>query len=106
MGVATSLPVTFSMPSKPGEELISRSSGPLFEGTISTPATCSPWALVAATARLMVSLSGVIGTAVPPKCRFERNSPCVAACRSMAATHLSPTIIKRQSLPADSEMNS
>lgn len=55
---AISIPVAFSMPSSPGDELTSRSKGPLLERMMSTPATERFSVLVA----LMASLrsSGVI----------------------------------------------
>ena len=41
------LPVAFSIPSKPGEEFTSNTSGPFEDCNISTPATPSPKALAA-----------------------------------------------------------
>ena len=47
---ATSLPVAVSMPSSPGEELTSMTTGPWFERSRSTPATFSPMTFAARTA--------------------------------------------------------
>ena len=53
--VAMSLLEMRSMPSRPGEELTSRMSGPRFERMMSTPATSRPMALAAALAVLRSS---------------------------------------------------
>ena len=75
---ATGLPDDFSIPSKPGDEFTSITTGPWFERSRSTPAKLSPMIYAAriATERS----SGVIFTfsAVPPRCKFERNSPSAA----------------------------
>src|SRR5690606_8568734 len=102
---AMSLPVTVSMPSSPGEEFTSMISGPLSLRRRSTPATLRPTIFAARTA--MRRSSGVMRmiSAVPPRCRLERNSPSLAV-RFMAATTLSPITKQRMSEPPASLMNS
>ena len=98
-------PVAPSMPSSPGEELTSSTSGPRLLRSRSTPATARP---ITAAARSAVSVSaGVRRTisALPPRCRLERNSPA-SAWRFIAATTFPPTTKQRMSAPRASATNS
>ena len=72
---AMSLPVAFSTPSSPGEELTSITTAPWLARSMSTPQTLSPMDLAARTA--VERSSGVSRTtsAEPPRCRLERKSP-------------------------------
>src|SRR5690606_29906045 len=103
--LATSFDVAVSIPSRPGEEFTSITSGPWLERRISTPATFRPMMRAARTA--VARSSGVmrISDAVPPRCRLERNSPSFA-WRFMAATTLPSTTKQRISAPPASLMYS
>src|SRR5690606_4548329 len=70
---AMSLPVAASMPSRPGEELTSMTTGPWFERRMSTPATLSPMILAERTAVERSSGVILISLEEPPRCRLERN---------------------------------
>ena len=91
---AMSLRVANSMPSRPGVELTSSTTGPRPERIRSTPATLSPITLAARTA--VRRSSGVISTstALPPRWRLARKSPCLAV-RCIEAT-TSPPMTKPQ----------
>src|SRR5262249_39752530 len=104
IAAATSMPVVFSIPSRPGEELTSMIIGPWADSIISTPATLRPRTRAAARAVLRYSCGRMILLAEPPRCRFERNSPATA-WRFMAATTLRPTTRARMSAPLASRMN-
>ena len=73
--VATSTPVDFSMPSRPGDELTSITTGPRFDRSMSTPHTLRPMALAARMAVARSSGVILISSARPPRCRLERKSP-------------------------------
>src|SRR5262249_12826718 len=85
IAVATSTPVAVSMPSRPGEELTSITSGPRLERSMSTPHTLRPIERAALSA--VARSADVIFTACasPPRWRLERKSP-FAPERSIAAT--------------------
>src|SRR5207248_7617995 len=87
---ATSTPVAFEMPSSPGDEFTSITIGPAADSIRSTPATRSPSARAAARAVLRYSAGSLNELALPPRCRFDRNSPGTA-CRRIAATTSRPT---------------
>ena len=102
---AMSLPVVDSMPSRPGEEFTSITSGPWLERRMSTPATFRP---ITRAARMAVERSSgviLIRLALPPRCRLERNSPGLA-WRFMEAITRSPTTKQRMSAPPASWMYS
>ena len=103
---ATSTPLARSMPSRPGELLISRIFGPSLPSSMSTPAISSPITFVARTAALRYARRRCF-TAFPlaPRCRLDRNSPGFAT-RRIAATTLPPMTMARTSRPFDSRMYS
>src|SRR3569623_662483 len=98
MSVVTSLPLAVSIPSRPGEEFTSITSGPRCERRMSTPATLRPMARAARTAVDRSAGVSLTALAVPPRCRLERNSPSLA-WRFIAATTLLPTTKQRISAP-------
>src|SRR5262249_41941850 len=101
---ATSTPVVFSIPSSPGDEFTSITIGPSADSIRSTPATRRPSARAAASAVLRYSAGSLNELALPPRCRFDRNSPATA-CRFLAATTRPPSTTARMSAPRDSLMN-
>ncbi|MCY1268567.1 hypothetical protein D9M70_170430 [compost metagenome] len=103
--LATSCEVVVSMPSRPGEEFTSITSGPWWERRMSTPATDRPMTLAARMAVMRSSGVILIRLAEPPRCRLERNSPGLA-WRFIAAITLSPTTKQRISAPPASRMYS
>ena len=104
MTPAISSPVHPSMPSRPGDEFTSMTSGPWSDSSISTPATRSPIIWAAFTATFFTSSESSIASVVPPRCTFERNSSPTAV-RRIAATTRSPTTKARTSRPLLSAMN-
>lgn len=102
---ATSFPVAVSIPSIPGEEFTSSTSGPRSDRTISTPATFKPIAFAASTAVLRSFGVNFTISEVPPRWRLDLNSPALAF-RIIAATTLLPMTKQRISAPPDSLINS
>src|SRR5690606_23048722 len=102
---AMSFPVACSIPSRPGEEFTSKINGPRAEGSISTPATVNPMARAAAIAVSLSVRVNLTTSAVPPRCKFERNSPSFAVL-FMAPTTLPSTTKARMSVPLASLMYS
>ena len=70
-----SIPVAFSIPSRPGDEFTSITIGPFAERNKSTPQKFKPMILAALTAVSRSSLVNLTTTAEPPRCKLERNSP-------------------------------
>lgn len=105
MRSAISILLQASMPSRPGEELISRTLGPSWERIMSTPATRKPILLAALSAIWRSSAVILMGLAFPPQCKLDLNSPS-SAWRCMVATTLLPTTKHRISFPLASLMNS
>ena len=93
------------MPSRPGDELTSITTGPLFARSISTPHMFKPMVLAASTAVFRSAGDKRTTLAEPPLCKFDLNSPG-AAWRFIAATTLPPTTRQRMSAPPASFMYS
>src|SRR5262245_3823857 len=89
MAPATSQPLASSMPSIPGDELTSTTTGPRLERKRSTPATLRPSTSAARSAVRRSSSDNTTGSALPPRCRLARNSP-ILLDRIMPATALPP----------------
>ena len=73
------------MPSRPGDALTSRISGPRFDRIRSTPQTPRPSRRAA---RIAVSCSAAVAVtarALPPRCRLDRKSPLGASGVDVAA---------------------
>ena len=102
---ATSTPVADSMPSRPGDALTSRTKGPRWERSRSTPAIPSPMVLAARRAMLISWVESSTALAFPPRCRLARKSPS-GAWRCMAAATWFPITKQRKSPPPASAMNS
>ena len=97
--------VAFSMPSRPGDELTSITTGPWLDRNRSTPATARPVILAARDAVDRSSGVSLITSAEPPRCRLDRNSPG-GPCRRIEAITRPPTTKARMSAPLASLMYS
>ena len=93
--------VVFSIPSKPGDEFISKTRGPLEDCSMSIPQTPNFIALAALNAMFSSSSVRFIFTEDPPLCKFYLKSPSLL-CRFIADAILPLTTITRRSVPFDS----
>lgn len=82
-----SILVAVSIPFSPGDEFTSITLSPLFEFNMSTPATFKPNCLASFVAIFFSSLVNLILDALPPRCRFDLNSPSVVN-RGDAVIHI------------------
>ena len=61
-----------------GDEFTSMIMGPFFDSSMSTPATRRPKGASGGQSGFAIFGRSLISVALPPRCRFERNSPPLA----------------------------